>query len=216
MFCSDEYLFCFFFASIYCNIVICWCKTVITTTEVTTLLLFRGTLAVPWFASGSVFVKLISPCGRSLWPDKAHLKHTQFPLICRWGCPLCKCWRPSFFLNAADPPRWVVSELSHDSLHISQTVCDSVSFKDSCARWDKLGEALRVDWTLALAQNATQQEQEQMAKNYVSPNLPAELVIYFQYVLFLFVSSAHSKCTQFKYYNAYSTTVHTYHCKISF
>lgn len=105
-----------------------------------------------------------------------------------------------------------MSELSHDSLHISQTVCDSVSFKDSCARWDKLGEALRVDWTLALAQNATQQEQEQMAQNYVSPNLPAELVIYFQYVLFLFVSSSHSKCMQFKCYNAYSTTVHTYHC----
>lgn len=57
-----------------------------------------------------------------------------------------------------------MSELSHDSLHICSTVCDCVRFKDSCARWDWLGEALQVDWTLALAQNATQWEGEQMAQ----------------------------------------------------
>lgn len=67
-------------------------------------------------------------------------------------------------LSAADPTQLVVSELSHDSLHTSQAVCDSVNFEDSCARWDQLGEALRVDWTLALAQDAIQQEDEQMAQ----------------------------------------------------
>lgn len=40
---------------------------------------------------------------------------------------------------------------------------DCVSSKDSCARWDQLGGALRVDWTLALAQKAPQWEEEQMA-----------------------------------------------------
>lgn len=77
---------------------------------------------------------------------------------------LCNCSRPSLFLRAADPPQLVMSELSHDSLHTSQAVCDSVSFEDSCARWDQLGEALWVDWTLALAQGAIQQEEEQMAQ----------------------------------------------------
>lgn len=57
-----------------------------------------------------------------------------------------------------------MSELSHDSLHTSQAVCDSVNSEDSCARWDQLGEALQVDWTLALAQGAIQQEEEQMAQ----------------------------------------------------
>lgn len=70
----------------------------------------------------------------------------------------------SSFRSAADPPQSVVSELSHDSLHTSQAVCDSVNSEDSCARWDQLGEALRVDWTLALPQDAIQQEGEQMAQ----------------------------------------------------
>lgn len=77
---------------------------------------------------------------------------------------VCNCLRPSSFHSAADPPQSVVSELSHDSLHTSQAVCDSVNFEDSCARWDQLGGALQVDWTLALAQDAIQQEEEQMAQ----------------------------------------------------
>lgn len=72
-----------------------------------------------------------------------------------------------------------MSELSHDSLHTSRAVCDSVNFEDSCARWDQLGEALRVEWTLALAQDAIQQEDEQMAQIMYHQTLSADLVIYF-------------------------------------
>lgn len=75
-------------------------------------------------------------------PKVFWLEHMKFSLICDLGCLLYNCWRPSSFRRAADPPHSVVSELSHDSLHTSQAVCDSVNFEDSCARWDQLGEAL--------------------------------------------------------------------------
>lgn len=57
-----------------------------------------------------------------------------------------------------------MSAVSHDILHTSQAVSGSVNFEDSCARWDQLGEALQVDWTLALAEGGIQQEGEQMAQ----------------------------------------------------
>lgn len=105
------------------------------------------------------YVSDLSEQTRLTWGERAEA-HEVF--INLWlGCLLCNC--SSFSLSASDPPQSVVSELSHDSLHTSQAVCDSVSFEDSCARWDQLGEALWVDWTLALAQHAIQQEEEQMA-----------------------------------------------------
>lgn len=96
------------------------------------------------------------------------------------------------FLSAADPPQSVVSELSHHSLHTSQAVCDSVSVEDSCARWDQLGEALRVDWTLALAQGAIQQEEEQMAQIMYHQTSQQNRS---------FLSSSHSKCYLCMHFN---------------
>lgn len=94
-------------------------------------------------------------------------------LVYDYDCLLCNGSRPRLFHSAADPPR---SELSHGSLHTSRAVCGSVNLEDSCARWDQLGE---VDWTLALAQDAIQQEGEQMAAKKIHQTLSAELLIYF-------------------------------------
>lgn len=73
-------------------------------------------------------------------------------------------WGPACFLGAPDPPQSVVSELSHDGLHTSPAVCDSVRSEDSCAGWDQLGGAQWVDWMLSMDQDAVQKEDEQMAQ----------------------------------------------------
>lgn len=81
-----------------------------------------------------------------------------------------------------------MSELSHDSLHTAQAVCDSVSFEDSCARWDQLGEALLVDRTLGLTLDAIQQEEGQMAQIMYQPtSLQSCDFIFLRLVLFFFL-----------------------------
>ncbi len=123
--------------------------------------------------------------------------------------------RPSLFLSAADLPQSVVSELSHDSLHTSQAVCDSVNFEDSCARWDQLGEALQVDWTLALAQDAIQQEEEQMAQMmYHQTSLQSRLFIsnmsYSPAGLFFFFIPCHKVSFIYVFHTALTQIAHVH------
>ncbi len=115
------------------------CMIEITITEFTTqttLSLHRwlfGTLKLVVIHLARLLLKLISPCDWSLWADTACLKwssaETHEVSINLWLRSSALQLRLSSFLRAAHPPQSIVSDLSHDSLHTCQAVCDTVSLR---------------------------------------------------------------------------------------